>query len=73
MTNTVKAEGWKEMAEFFGIVRGGAAENSIPSVVLKTTAAGSVQIEVKAYNPDGLDAASEDAQRVFNSLRELYG
>lgn len=67
-----KAEGWKELAELIGILRGGAAENSIPSVELKNLSGGAVQKTVKIYNPDP-DKAKEDAIRIWEELTALYG
>lgn len=70
-SNTIKIEGWEQLAEVLGIVRG-AGSDSVPSVALKTTASNQVQVEVKCYAPDP-DKAKEDAVRIFNEVRGLYG
>lgn len=69
--DSLKLEGWKEIIEVLGIVRGEHQE-SVPSVVLKTTANNSVQLEVKVYNKDA-DAAKDDACRIFDEIRVKYG
>ncbi len=72
MTDSVKAYGFKEIAEFFGVLRGGAAENSIPSVELKNLTGGVIQRTVKVYNPDPYKA-KDDAVAIFKQLEELFG
>lgn len=68
-TEPLKVEGWSDLAQILGVLRG--SSESIPSVVLKTTAASVVQIEVKVYNPD-VNLASADAQAIFDDLRQKY-
>lgn len=67
----VKAEGWKDLAEIIGILRGGAADNSIPSVELKNLSGGVVQKTVKVYNSDPQQAKA-DAIAIFDELQQLY-
>lgn len=68
----VKTEGWKDLAEIIGILRGGAAENSIPSVELKNLTGGTIQRTVKIYNPDA-HQAMKDAIEIFDALEAKYG
>lgn len=69
--NNVKIEGWEQLADVLGILRGAGSE-SVPSVTLKTTASNAVQVEVKVYAPDP-DKAKDDAVRIFDEVRSLYG
>ncbi len=71
-TNNLRIEGWKDLLDILGVMRGGESNESTPSVVLKTTATNVVQIEVKVYNPDTFKA-KDDCVAIFDELRVRYG
>ncbi len=71
-TSNVKIEGWEQLAEVLGIMRGGDSKESVPSVVLKTTASNAVQVEVKIYNPNP-QQAKDDCIAIFDEVRVRYG